>query len=80
MAVRRAHEVTKHHARLFDVVNVVALALGEARVLDSLARAAETLQFLHPLFGGCGLFAHCAASVDALRVSAAARMDLTMFW
>ena len=76
-----ADEVAEHHARQLDVVHVVALALGEAGVLDALARAAETLELLDALLGGGGsLFAHCSVSLAAFISSAAARIALTMFW
>ena len=80
VAVRRAHEVTEHHARELDVVDVVALALGEPCVLDALARAAEALELLDTLLGGRNLLAHSAASLAAFICVAAARIALTMFW
>ena len=65
VAIGRAHEIAVEHARQLEVVDVVALALGEARVFHALALAAHALQFLGAGFpglgGGCA--GHSAASL-----------------
>ena len=80
VGIGRAHEIAKQHPRHLDVVDVVALALGEAHVLDPLARGAHAFEFLDPLVAGWCLVVHSAASLAAFISAAAARMDLTMFW
>ena len=50
MGMRRADEIAVQHARQLHVVDVIALALGEADVLDALALAA------HAFEGGGALF------------------------
>ncbi len=79
MAVLRAHEIAEQHARQLDVVDVIALALGEADVLDALPLGAETFELLGACFGGFDGGAHSAASLAVLSWSAAARIALTMF-
>ena len=49
VGVGRADEVAVDHAGQLQIVDVVALALGEADVLDALALAAEALQLLGAL-------------------------------
>ena len=80
VAVGGADEVAEQHARHLDVVHVVALALGEARILHALAFAAEALQLLGARFDAFHLLGHHAASFAELISSAAARTALTMFW
>ena len=65
MGMRRTDEIAKQHAGQLDVVDIVALALGEAYVFDALALAAHALE----LFGALGaididldLLVHSAAS------------------
>lgn len=83
MGVRRADEVAKQHARQFQVVDIAALALGEANVLDPLALAAHALEFLGT-FGAVlinlGLVVHSAASWKGvpLILAAAYWIALTM--
>ncbi len=68
MGVRRANEIAENHARQFQVVDIIALTLGEANVLDAFALAAETFEF----FGASGalgfnsLDGHCAASTNGV--------------
>ncbi len=62
MSVRRAVEIAIEHAGQFQVVDVVALALGEADVLDALALAAHAFEFFGAFGGGGGLVVHSAAS------------------
>jgi len=50
MRMRRAHEVAMQHARQLQVVDIVALALGEADVLDALALAAHAFESGGALF------------------------------
>src|SRR6516162_8761132 len=84
MAERRADEIAEQRARQLDVVDIVALALGEANVFDALASGAEAFELLGPRCGGldCGFDfgGHSAASPALSIVSAAARIALTMFW
>ena len=80
MAIGRADEIAEHHAREFQIVDVIALALGEADILDPFALGAETFKLLGPRFGRFNLGAHSAASLAWLMRSAAARIAFTMFW
>ncbi len=50
MRMRRADKIAVQHARQFDIVDIIALALGEADVFDALALAA------HAFEGGGALF------------------------
>ena len=77
MAIRRADEITKQHARQFEVVDVVALALRKADILDALAPGTEAFEPLRPRLGGLGLGRHSAASLAPI-CSAAARIALTI--
>ena len=72
MRVRRAVEVAIQHAGQLQVVDVVALALDEADVLDALAPAAHAFQFLGALGGGGGHVVHSAASWNCVPLSLAA--------
>jgi hypothetical protein len=62
MAVGRADEIAVQHAGQLQIVDIVALALGEADVLDALALAAQSLQALGALLGGQRHLVHSAAS------------------
>ncbi len=79
MAVRRADEVAEQHAGQLDVVDIVALALGEAGVLDPLPGAAQAFQLRAALARARNRGVHSAASRCAFSWSAAARTALTMF-
>ena len=63
MAVGRTGKVAVDHPGQFEIVDIVALALNEPDVLDALALAAESFEFLGPLGrGGDGGVVHSAAS------------------
>ena len=82
MAMARAMEVAVQHAGQLDVVDVVALALDEARVLDALALAPQALQAFGAFDrGGDGRSVHSAASLNSrpLSLAAAYWIALTMF-
>ena len=79
MAVGRADEVAEQHARQLDVVDIVALAAGEAGVLDPLPGAAQALELRGALARARYRRVHSAASFCAFSWSAAARTALTMF-
>ena len=72
MAVGRAREVAIDHARQFQVVDIVALALDEADVLDALALAAHALELLGALFLRRCHVVHSAASLTDAPESLAA--------
>ncbi len=83
MGAAGAMKIAVQHARQFEVVDVIAAALGEAHVLDALALAAHALQLLGALDGGGrGRGVHSAASLYStpLIFAAAYWMALTMFW
>ncbi len=82
VAVGRAYEIAEQHAGHFDVVDVVALALGEADILDALARGAQPMELRFAVDRrGFGYIIHySAASRGACSCPAAALIDLTMFW
>ena len=80
MRIGRADEIAEQHARQFQVVDIVALALGETRVLDPLARGSEAVQRGDALFLRRGSFVHYADSFISFIFAAAARMAFTMFW
>jgi len=44
MGIGRAYEITKQHVRHFDVVDIIATALGKALVFDPFAGMSETFQ------------------------------------
>ena len=69
------------HARQLQIVDVVALALGEADVLDALALAAHAFEFGFALFPRGSHVVHSAASLNStpLILSAAYWIALTMF-
>jgi len=46
VAIGRADEIAEQHARLLEVVDVVALALRKADILDALAPRAEAFKLL----------------------------------
>ena len=52
MGMRGTVEVAVQHAGQLHVVDVIALALNEADVLDALSLAAHALQTFGALFGG----------------------------
>ena len=79
MRVRRADKIARQHPVELDVIDIVTLALGEARILDTLAGTTHTLQVGNAVFAGFHIVLHSAASVAAFISAAAARMDLTMF-
>ncbi len=70
------------HARQLHVVDVVALALGEADVFDALALAAHAFELGFALFPRGSHVVHSAASLNStpLILSAAYWIALTMFW
>ena len=72
MAVGRADEVAVDHAGQLQVVDIVALALDEADVLDALALAAHALELLGAFGGGGGHVVHSAASWNGTPASLAA--------
>ena len=82
MGVGRADEVSVQHARQFHVVDIIALALREADVLDALAFAAHALELGFALFPRGSHVVHSAASLNStpLILSAAYWIALTMFW
>ena len=72
MGVRRAHEVAVERPRQLEVVDIIALALDEADVLDAFALAAEALELFGAFFG-CGRDrVHSAASWNCAPLSLAA--------
>src|SRR4029079_9493330 len=81
MRMRRADEGAVQHARQFDVVDVIALALREAGVLDPLALAAHALEGGGALFPRGSQVVHSAASLSStpLILAAAYWIALTMF-
>ena len=70
--VRRAVEFAVEHAGQLDVVDVIALALGEADVLDALALTAHAFEFFGAFGGGGGHVVHSAASWNGTPLSLAA--------
>ena len=82
MGMRRADEIAVQHARQFDVVDVIALALGEADVFDALALAAHAFELGFALFPRGSHVVHSAASWNStpLILAAAYWIALTMFW
>ena len=72
VGVRRAVEVAVEHARQFQVVDVIALALDEADVLDALSPAAHAFELFGAFGGGGGHVVHSAASWKATPLSFAA--------
>ena len=62
MRVRRAHEIAVQHAGQLQVVDIVALALREADVLDALALAAHAFEARFALFPRGSQVVHSAAS------------------
>ena len=72
VAVRRTVEVSVKHSRQLQVVDVVALALDEADILDPLALAAHSLQAFRALLAGRRHLVHSAASCIATPLSLAA--------
>ena len=82
MGVRRADEIAVQHARQLQVVDIIALALGEAGVLDALALAAHAFERGGALFPRGSHVVHSAASLNStpLILSAAYWIALTMFW
>ena len=79
--MRRTDEIAMQHARQLQIVDVVALALGEADVLDALALAAHAFEFGFALFPRGSHVVHSAASLNStpLILSAAYWIALTMF-
>ena len=63
MAIGRADEIAEQHAREFQIVDVIPLALGEADILDALALGAETFELLGSRFARFEIGAHSAASL-----------------
>ena len=83
MRMAGAVEIAVQHAGQFDVVDIIAAALGEAHVFDALALAAHALKFLGAFErSGSGGSVHSAASLNStpLIFAAAYWMALTMFW
>ena len=60
--MRRTRKVAVQHAGQLDVVDVVALALNKADVLDALPLAAHALKLFGAFGGGGGHVVHSAAS------------------
>ena len=79
MGIGRTDEITVQHTGQLHVIDVVAFALGETRVLNPLARAAHPLEIGGTLYLIFGKVFHSAASFAAFSSLAAARMDFTMF-
>ena len=79
MGIGRADKIAKQHAGKFQVIDVVALALGETSVFDPLARGAQAVQRGNAVFLRRGCFVHYADSFISLIFAAAARMAFTMF-
>src|SRR6516225_2240843 len=77
-AIGRADKIAEQHTRQFEVVDVVALTLGKADILDALAPGAEALELLRPLLGRLGFGRHFAASLALFICSAAAWIALTI--
>ena len=63
--VGRAHEIAVQHAGQLQIVDVIALALGEADILDALALAAEAFELRFALRARGGHVVHSAASLGA---------------
>src|SRR5258708_29160030 len=82
MGVRRTDKIAVQHARQFQIVDVIALALGEADVLDPLALAAHAFECGGALFPRGSEVLHSAASWNStpLILAAAYWIALTMFW
>src|SRR5262249_4453369 len=82
MRMRRADEIAMQHARQFYVVDVIALSLRKADVLDALALAAETFEGGGALFPRGSHVVHSAASLNSTPfcLAAAYWIALTMFW
>ena len=72
VGVRRAHQVAVEHAGQFQIVDVIALALGEADVLDALSLAAHAFELFGAFGGGGGHVVHSAASWNGTPASFAA--------
>jgi hypothetical protein len=82
MGVGGAHEVAMHHVRQLDVVDIIALALREADILNALAFAAHAFQAGLAGLTGDDHLVHSAASwkLRPLSLAAAYWIALTMFW
>ena len=82
MRMRRSDEIAVQHARQLQVVDIIALALREADVLDPLALAAHAFEFGFALFPRGSHVVHSAASWNStpLILAAAYWIALTMFW
>src|SRR5262249_26565244 len=82
MRVRRADEIAMQHARQLHVVNIVALALGEADIFDALPLAPHAFECGSALFPRGSHVVHSAASLNSMPLSLAAAywIALTMFW
>ena len=82
MGMRRAHEIAVQHARQLQVVDIIALALRKADVLDALALAAHAFEFGFALFPRGSHVVHSAASWNStpLILAAACWIARTMFW
>ena len=72
MRIRRAHKVAKDHSVELDIIDVVALALGETRILNPLARAAHAFEVRDAIFAVFHFVFHSAASLAAFISAAAA--------
>src|SRR5215813_3793122 len=75
VAIRRADEIAEQHARKFEIIDIIALALCKTNVLDPLSPGAEAFEFLRARPGRLDFGGHSAASLIR---SAAARIALTM--
>ena len=60
-----AHKIAVQHARQLQVVDVIALALSEAGVLDAFALAAHALRLGGALFPRGSQVVHSAASLNS---------------
>ena len=82
MGIGRANEVAMQHARQLQVVDIVAFALREANVLDTLSLAPHAFQLCFALFPRQGHVVHSAASWNSVPLifAAAYWIALTMFW
>src|SRR5574343_1000574 len=79
MGIGRADEIAEQHAGQLDVIDIVALALGEADVLNALAAGTHAFQVGDTFFAGGGQVVHSAASLVFISF-AADMIALTMFW
>ena len=68
----RAHKVAKKHPIQLDIIDIIALALGETCIFHPFARTSQTFEVLNALFAACYFVFHSAASLAAFISAAAA--------